>query len=169
MSESAHPPAGALVARSADDVVKRAVPGHPYSLDDGLGIRRVETDGRIQTETLALAPVLANHPVVEQAIRSRASRYADLDMRTFAPVRCLERTGASLHIVTDIPPGVRLSHLLAHLETTGDVLPEPAIFELASLKNSDPCAKSNDASIIFGPIPGFLPGSRQRRRPAIIR
>ena len=133
MSESAHPPTGALVARSADDVVKRALPGHPYSLDDGLGIRRVETDGRIQTETLALAPVLANHPVVQQAIRSRASRYADLDMRTFAPVRCLERTGASLHIVTDIPPGVRLSHLLAHLETTGDVLPEPAVFELASL------------------------------------
>jgi hypothetical protein len=114
-------------------VVKRALPGHPYSLDDGLGIRRVESDGRTQTETLALAPVLANHPIVEQAIRSRASRCADLDMRSLARVRRLERTGASLQIVTEVPAGVRLSHLLAHLESTHDVVPEPGIFELASL------------------------------------
>jgi hypothetical protein len=113
-------------------VVKRALPGQPYSLDDGLGIRRVEHDGRTQTEVLALAPVLANHPIVEQAIRSRASRYADLDMRSFAALRRLERSGASLNIVTEMPAGVRLSHLLAHLESTGEVVPEPAIFELAS-------------------------------------
>ena len=113
-------------------VVRRAVPGQPYSLDDGLGIRRVESDGRTHTETLALAPVLANHPVVEQAVRSRALRYADLDMRSFAPVRRLERVATSLHIVTEMPAGVRLSHLLAHLESTGEVVPEPAIFELAS-------------------------------------
>jgi hypothetical protein len=113
-------------------VVKRAVAGHPYSLDDGLGIRRVERDGRTQTEILALAPVLANHPIVEQAIRTRASRYADLDMRSLATVRGLERSGVSLHVVTEMPTGVRLSHLLAHLDSTGDVVPEPAIFELAS-------------------------------------
>jgi hypothetical protein len=113
-------------------LVKRAVPGHPYSLDDGLGIRRVERDGRTQTEILALAPVLANHPIVEPAIRTRTSRYADLDVRSLAPVRGLERSGVSLHVVTEMPAGVRLSHLLAHLESTGDVMPEPAIFELAS-------------------------------------
>jgi hypothetical protein len=113
-------------------VVKRALPGQPYSLDDGLGIRRVQPDGRTQTEILALAPVLANHPIVEEAIRSRASRYADLDMRSFAAVRRLERSGASLNIATEVPAGVRLSHLLAHLESTGEVVPAPAIFELAS-------------------------------------
>lgn len=113
-------------------MVKRALPGQPYSLDDGLGIRRVEHDGRTQIEILALAPVLANHPIVEQAIRTRATRYADLDMRSFAPVRRLERSGTSLNIVTEIPAGVRLSHLLAHLEATGERVPEPAVFELAS-------------------------------------
>ena len=113
-------------------LVKRAVPGQPYSLDDGLGIRRIEHDGRTRSEILALAPVLANHPIVEQAIRSRASRYADLDMRSFARVRRLERSGPSLNIVTEMPPGVRLSHLLAHLESTGETVPEPAVFELAS-------------------------------------
>jgi len=113
-------------------VVKRSLPGHPYSLDDGLGIRRVDGDGRTQTEILALAPVLANHPIVEQAIRTRASRYADLDMRSLATVRGFERSGASLHVVTEMPAGVRLSHVLAYLESTGDVVPEPAIFELAS-------------------------------------
>jgi hypothetical protein len=113
-------------------VVKRAVSGHPYSLDDGLGIRRVERDGRTHTEILALAPVLANHPIVEQAIRTRASRYADLDMRSLAAVRRFERSGVSLHVVTEMPAGVRLSHLLAHLESTGEVVPEAAIFELAS-------------------------------------
>ena len=114
-------------------VVRRAVPGQPYSLDDGLGIRRVESDGRIQTEILALAPVLANHPIVEQAIRTRAARYADLDVRSLASVRRLDRSGASVNIITEMPAGVRLSHLLTHLESTGEAVPEPAIFELASL------------------------------------
>lgn len=114
-------------------VVKRAIPGHPYSLDDGLGIRRIESDGRKQIEILAPAPVLANHPIVEQAIRTRASRYAGIDMRSFASVRVLERNGASLQIVTELPAGVRLSHLLAHVESTREVLPDSAVFELASL------------------------------------
>jgi hypothetical protein len=114
-------------------VVRRAVPGQPYSLDDGLGIRRVESDGRIQTEILALAPVLANHPIVEQAIRTRAARYADLEVRSLASVRRLDRSGASFNIITEMPAGVRLSHLLTHLESTGETVPEPAIFELASL------------------------------------
>src|SRR5262245_37518759 len=110
-------------------VVKRAVPGQPYSLDDGLRIRRIEHDGRTQIEILALAPVLANHPIVEQAIRIRASRYADLGVRSFATVRRLERSGSTLNIVTEVPAGVRLSPLLAHLETTGEVVPAPALFE----------------------------------------
>jgi hypothetical protein len=54
-------------------------------------------------------------------------------MRSLATVRRLERSGVSLHVVTEMPAGVRLSHLLAHLESTGEVVPEPAIFELASL------------------------------------
>jgi hypothetical protein len=132
VSESAHR-SRARSLHPGGRVVKRAVPGQPYSLDDGLGIRRVAHDGRTQTEILALAPVLANHPIVEQAIRTRASRYADLEMRSFAAVRRLERSGTSFNIVTEMPAGVRLSHLLTHLESTGEMVRDPAIFELASL------------------------------------
>ncbi len=114
-------------------MVRRAVPGEPYSLDDGLGTRRIESDGRTHTEILELTPALAAQPVFEQAIRGRASRYADLDIRSFAPVRRLERAGSSMHIVSEMPAGVRLSDLLAHLESTGEVVSESAMLELSSL------------------------------------
>ena len=114
-------------------VVKRAVPGEPYSIDDGLGTRRIESDGRTYTEVLELAAALASQPVVEQAIRGRASRYADLDVRTFAPVRRIERSGGVLHVVSEMPSGARLTDLLRHLESTGEVVPESAMLELASL------------------------------------
>jgi hypothetical protein len=109
------------------------VPGEPYSLDDGLGVRRIQSDGRTNTEILELAPALASQPVFEQAIAGRASRYADLDIRSFAPVRRVERVGSVVRIVSEMPAGVRLSDLLAHLESTGEVVPESAILELASL------------------------------------
>jgi hypothetical protein len=119
--------------QSDTDVVRRAVPGQPFSLDDGLGIRRVENDGRTHTEILELAPVLASQPMLEHAIRGRASRHADLDIRSFTPVRRIERVGGSLHIFSEMPAGVRLSDLLEHLESTGEVVAESAMLELASL------------------------------------
>ena len=114
-------------------MVRRVVAGEPYLLDDGLGRRTIENDGRAQIEILELDPVLAAQPVVEQAIRGRASRHADLDTRSFAPVRRIERTGQSLRVVSELPAGVRLSHLLEHLESTGEVVAEMAMLELASL------------------------------------
>lgn len=80
-----------------------------------------------------MAAPFASQPVVEQAIRGRASRYADLEARSFAAVRRIERDGSSLRAVSDAPTGVRLSHLLAHLESTGEVVPESAMLELSSL------------------------------------
>jgi len=109
------------------------VPGESYSLDDGLGVRRIEGDGRTNTEVLELAPALASQPAFEQAVRGRASRYADLDIRSFAPVRRVERVGSAVHVVSEIPAGVRLSELLKYLESTGEVVPESAMLELASL------------------------------------
>jgi len=114
-------------------VVRRAAPGESYSLDDGLGVRRLESDGRTTTEILELSPALSSQAVFEQAVRGRASRYADLDIRAFAPVRRVERVGSAVHVVSEIPSGVRLSDLLAHLESTGEVVPESAMLELASL------------------------------------
>lgn len=114
-------------------MVKRVTPGEAYLLEDGLGVRRIETDGRINTEVLEFAPALASQPILEQAIRGRASRFADLDIRLFTPVTRIERAGPSLRIVSEMPAGVRLSHLLAHLESTGEVVPESAMLELSSL------------------------------------
>jgi hypothetical protein len=114
-------------------VVRRAVQGQPFSLDDGLGIRRIESDGRTHTEILELAPALASQVMVEHAIRGRASRYADLDIRSFAPVRRIERIRSSLHILSEMPAGIRLSDLLEYLESSGEVVPESAMLELASL------------------------------------
>ena len=114
-------------------MVRRAAPGESYSLNDGLGVRRLESDGRTTTEILELSPALSSQAVFEQAVRGRASRYADLDIRSFAPVRRVERVGSAVHVVSEIPSGVRLSDLLAHLESTGEVVPESAMLELASL------------------------------------
>jgi hypothetical protein len=114
-------------------VVRRVTPGESYSLEDGLGVRQVEINGRTNAEVLEFTPALAAQPIVEQAIRGRASRYADLDIRLFAPVKRIERAGPSLRIVSEMPGGVRLSHLLAHLESTGEVVPESAMLELSSL------------------------------------
>jgi hypothetical protein len=114
-------------------VVRRIIPGELYSLEDGLGVRRIETDGRTNTEVLEFAAALASQPVVEQAVRGRASRYADLDIRLFAPVKRIERQGSSVRIVSEVPGGVRLSHLLARLESTGEVVPQSAMLELSSL------------------------------------
>ena len=71
--------------------------------------------------------------MVEHAIRGRASRYADLDIRAFAPVRRIERVAGSLRIFSEMPAGVRLSDLLEYLESTGEVVAESAMLELASL------------------------------------
>ena len=114
-------------------MVRRATPQESYTLDDGLGLRRIETDGRTNTEVLEFTPALAAQPAIEQAVRGRASRYADLDIRSFAPVKRIERARSSLRIVSEMPSGVRLSHLLAHLEATGEVVPESAMLELSSL------------------------------------
>jgi hypothetical protein len=70
---------------------------------------------------------------MEEAIRGRAARYGDLDIRTFAAVRRIERSGISLRLVSEMPTGVRLSGLLADLEATGHVVRESALLELASL------------------------------------
>jgi len=114
-------------------VVRRDIPGETYSLEDGLGVRRIEKDGRTNTEVLELAPALTSEPVIEQAIRGRASRYSDLDIRLFAPVKRIERHASSLQIVSAMPAGVRLSELLSHLESTGEVVPDLAMLELSAL------------------------------------
>ena len=80
-------------------MLTRRHPGHPYSLDDGLGVRRAETDGRVYTETLELSPLLAARPAMEEAIRGRAERFdlfAELPTRPFPGGRWLRWPGMVL-------------------------------------------------------------------------
>ena len=114
-------------------MVRRAVPGEPYSLDDGLGIRWIQSDGRTHTEVLELTPTLAARPVVEQAIRGRASRYADLDIRSFAPVRRVERAGGSDNRFTD---SASTRRFLADLEKNERDQPLTLAEDLALLRSS---------------------------------
>ena len=108
--------------------------GTRYSLHDGLGERWLTTvapHGRM--EVLALAPVLSTQTMSEPAIRARAARFAaDVDMETIAAVRRVERDGAAVRVLADPAPGVRLSDLLAQLETGGDMLSHAGMLELAS-------------------------------------
>src|SRR3989338_5949436 len=70
-----------------------AYPGESdYEFNDGLGVRTLDPDprqGRI--ETLHVSPWLAEHPAVEQVIRARAARYAEIGADTLTPVYSVDR------------------------------------------------------------------------------
>src|SRR6185503_11723590 len=101
-------------------------------VDDGLGVRWVEADATPGwLEVLEVAPELASRPAVEQAMRARAARYADVDAGAMAPVRRIEREGSALRAVSVMPDGIRLSDLLADLEFGNEVLTDAAMLELA--------------------------------------
>ena len=103
-----------------------------YTLDDGLGVRSLEhheTHGPV--EALEVTRLLTVEPAIEQALRTRASRYALIDRALIAPVRAMERRGTTLRIVADAPGGVRLSQLLADLEFGNVTLPDASLLELA--------------------------------------
>jgi hypothetical protein len=104
----------------------------PIALNDGLGDRWVANQsphGRV--EVLSLAPALAGHEAAEASIRARASRLADVEGGFFTAVRRVERDAAGVRVVADAAAGVRLSALLARLETGGEILSNAAMVELA--------------------------------------
>ena len=107
--------------------------GAGYGLDDGLGIRFVETesDGEI-TEVLEVAATLASHPAAEQAVRARSARYAGIGIGAVASVRRVERVAGGLRVVADVPAGLRLSDLLADLEFGNESLSDAGVLEIAS-------------------------------------
>jgi hypothetical protein len=105
--------------------------GH-YTLNDGLGDRMVATNVRHGlVEMLTVAPGLAAHAGVEQAIRARGARYADFGGASVAPIRRIDCDATGLRVFADAPQGVRLSWLLAQLESDADPLPDPGMLELA--------------------------------------
>lgn len=107
--------------------------GNQYALNDGLGNRWVAMQPpHGQVEVLSLAPTLASHAPAEGAIRARAARMADIEAAVFSPVRRVERDASGVRVVTDAVAGARLSHLLARLETSGEILSDAAMLELAA-------------------------------------
>jgi hypothetical protein len=123
---------GAPVAHVCGMAAER-VEGGPYALRDGLGERWMDTrapHGRV--EVLCLAPALAQHSAAEPAIRARAARFADVDAPAFTTVRRVERDGSGVRVVADAVDGLRLSDLLARLESSGEILSDAAALELSS-------------------------------------
>ena len=107
--------------------------GAARSIDDGLGTRVVETDrtegGTV--EVLEVSPSLAAHPGFEDAIRSRVSRIAELNLEGVARVHRVERRGTALRVIAEHVEGLRLPDLLDELIKIGLPLPQNAALDLA--------------------------------------
>lgn len=99
---------------------------------DGLGTRRAAHDARWgHVEILDVSQELSS-PIAELAIRTAASRMPPT-ASVLSPVYAIERTGASLRVVTGVVDGRRLSDLLAALEAQALRLPDEALLELGAM------------------------------------
>ncbi|HEX4348715.1 MAG TPA: PEGA domain-containing protein [Vicinamibacterales bacterium] len=92
--------------------------------EDGLGERRLiaESAGRDSSEWLCLQGTLASVPSFEFALRERVGRLAQFRHPAYARVRSVERLNdpdATLTVVSDHVDGVRLSEMLANVESHG--------------------------------------------------
>ena len=88
---------------------------------DGLGERRhvVDPTGHEALEVLCLRGELSSVPSFEFALRERVSHLAQFRHAYYGRVRGVERLGArdaTLAIVSDVTPGIRLSEILARAE-----------------------------------------------------
>jgi hypothetical protein len=106
----------------------------PRSLEDGLGMRRLESDARSGglVEVLDVAPALAQYAEFESAVRARAARHAETPLEGFATIRRIDREGPALRIVADHVDGLRLPDLLREAAAGHVPLPLPAALELSS-------------------------------------
>jgi hypothetical protein len=103
-----------------------------YELQDGLGDRWIAQQApHGLVEVLCLSPELAGHAGAEPAIRARAARLEGVEIPALTVVRRVERDTTGVRVVADAASGTRLSDLLAHLESNGEILPEDAVMELA--------------------------------------
>ncbi len=108
-------------------------PNAVRTFEDGLGVRRIETDSRdgSAVEVLEVTPAIANRPGFEAALRARAARFSDVTIDGLALARRIERTGSTLRVVADYVDGLRLPELL-HEAVKGNIpLPQPAGLDLA--------------------------------------
>jgi hypothetical protein len=108
-------------------------PNAARTFEDGLGVRRIQTDTRDGStiEVLEITPAIADHPGFEAALRARAARFSDVTIDGLSLVRRIERVGPTLRVVADYVEGLRLPDLL-HEAVRGNIpLPQPAGLDLA--------------------------------------
>lgn len=106
--------------------------GERYTLNDGFGSRRLVATGQGDyEEVLELSPALCRNPATEDTIRARAAHWADLPRESLAHVRRVARDGPTVRVAADAPAGVRLSDLLAYVESAPDSLSHAGMVALA--------------------------------------
>lgn len=107
--------------------------GFTRDLEDGLGVRRVETDVRDGSlvEVLEVAPALADADGFEAALRARAARMSSAHVDGLTSVRRIERTGTTLRVIADHVPGLRLPDLLHEAHKGSIPLIQPAALDVA--------------------------------------
>jgi serine/threonine protein kinase len=92
-------------------------PAPSFVFEDGLGTRHHTTDaGNQPLEVLTLREELTAVPSFEFALRERASRLAGFRHACFGHVRGVDKTGATLAVVSDRVEGIRLSEILTVAE-----------------------------------------------------
>ena len=103
------------------------------AFEDGLGVRRIETDRRdgSTVEVLDVTPAIADRPGFEAALRARAARFSDVNIDGLSLVRRIERVGPALRVVADYVDGLRLPDLLQEAVKGNIPLPQPAGLDLA--------------------------------------
>ncbi len=100
-----------------------SAPAREFVFRDGLGERRHREEAAgAGAELLGLRHELAVVPSFEFALRERASRLTGFRHPSFARVRTIERAApphTQLIVVSDATPGIRLSALIAGVESRG--------------------------------------------------
>jgi hypothetical protein len=113
-------------------MVSRLALEPPSNRQDGFGTRVIEQLPNLRrVERLMLAAVLAT-PGAEQAIRARAAHLTSVGTGPVGRVLRIERKGAALSIVSEVPDGVTLSDILAALEFNTMSLSDDEVLELAA-------------------------------------
>ena len=102
-----------------------------YSLEDGLGERRIAFDpDRGRVEILELAPALGALPRAEVLLREQMARLANLTGRV-APAYDLACRDGRLQIMSAAPDGIRLSEVLARVVAQSQQLPGTLVYTIA--------------------------------------
>ena len=122
-----HPPTGTVRASvtgmepAVAAIAATAAASDGITFQDGLGERRQAPDptGTGAIDVLCLRGELTEVPAFEFALRERAGRLASFHHAYFARVRSVDRLSdqqATLAIISDVTPGIRLSQILAVAE-----------------------------------------------------